>query len=78
MAKKEHPKVVVKVDTTELNEAIEKLQKLLDMLYEVQKLLDTLYEVKKLLDTLYEADSLAPGILRGGDVNENEKMQGLW
>jgi len=29
------PKIVVKVDTTELNEAIEKLQKLLDMLYEV-------------------------------------------
>jgi hypothetical protein len=38
MAKKEHPKVVVKVDTTELNEAIEKLQKLLDMLYEVDSL----------------------------------------
>jgi len=54
VAKKEYPKIVVKVDTTELNEAIEKLQKLLNM--------------------LYEADNLAPGILRGGDVNENEKM----
>ena len=38
MAKKEYPKVVVKVDTTELNEAIEKLQKLLDMLYEADNL----------------------------------------
>ena len=38
MAKKEYPKIVVKVDTTELNEAIEKLQKLLDMLYEVDNL----------------------------------------
>jgi len=38
LAKKEYPKVVVKVDTTELNEAIEKLQKLLDMLYEADNL----------------------------------------
>ena len=51
MAKKEYPKLVVKVDTTEINEAIEKLQKLLDM--------------------LYEADNLAPGILRGGEVNDD-------
>jgi len=63
MAKKEYPKIVINVDTTELNEAIEKTQKLLDMLYEVQKLLDTLCEVKELL---------TPGILRGGDVNEKE------
>jgi len=54
MAKKEYPKIVVKVDTTELNEAIAKVQKLLDM--------------------LYEADNLAPGLLRGDEVNENEKM----
>lgn len=68
MDKKEYPKVVVKVDTTELNEAIEKLQKLLDMLYEVQKLLDTLYEVKKLL---YEVNSLAPGILQRDETIED-------
>ena len=68
MARKEYPKVVVKVDTTEINEAIEKLQELLDMLCEVQKLLDTLYEVKKLL---YEVDSPAPGILRGGEINDD-------
>ena len=38
MAKKEYPKIVIKVDTTELNEAIEKLQTLLDMLYEADNL----------------------------------------
>ena len=38
MAKKEYPKIVVKVDTTEINEAIENLQKLLDMLYEADNL----------------------------------------
>ena len=38
MVKKEYPKIVVKVDITELNEAIEKLQKLLDMLYEADNL----------------------------------------
>ena len=64
---KDGPTIVVNVDTTQLDEAIAKVQKLLDMLYEVQKLLDMLYEVKKLLD---EVDSLAPEILRGGDVNE--------
>lgn len=57
MAEKEYPKIVVKVDTTEINEAIVK----------VQKLLDTLYEVKKLL---YAVDSLAPGILQGGETIE--------
>jgi len=54
MAGKDGPKIVVNVDTTQLDEAIAKVQKLLDM--------------------LYEANNLAPGILRGGDVNENEKM----
>lgn len=71
MAGKGSPKTVIDIDTTQLDEAIVKVQKLRDMLREVQKLLDALYEVKKLL---CEVDSLAPGILRGGDVNENEKM----
>lgn len=35
MAKKDGPKIVVNVDTTQLDEAIAKVQKLLDMLYEV-------------------------------------------
>ena len=47
MARKDDLKAVVDIDTTQLDEAIAKVQKLLDALYEVQKLLDTLYEVKK-------------------------------
>ena len=65
MAGKDGPKAVIDIDTTQLDEAIAKVQKLLDMLYEVQKLLNMLYEAQKLLDTLHEVDSLAPGILRG-------------
>jgi hypothetical protein len=61
MAGKNGPMAVINIDTTQLDEAIAKVQKLLDMLYEVQKL-------------LYEVDNLAPEILWGGDVNENEKM----
>ena len=38
MAKKEYPKIVVNVDTTQLDEAIAKVQKLLDKLYEVDEL----------------------------------------
>lgn len=69
MAGKDGPKAVIDIDTTQLDEAIAKVQKLLDMLYEVQKLLDMLYEVQKLL---YEVDSLAPGILQGGDANAKQ------
>jgi len=58
VAGKDGPTIVVNIDTTQLDEAIAKVQKLLDMLYEVQKLLDTLYEI----------DSLSPGILQGGDA----------
>jgi hypothetical protein len=71
MARKNDLKAVIDIDTTQLNEAIAKVQKLLDMLCEVQRLLDALYEAKKLL---CEVDSPTPGILRDGDVNENEKM----
>ena len=69
---KDGPMIVINVDTTQLDEAIAKVQKLLDMLYEVQKLLDMLYEVQKLLDTLHEVDSLAPGMLQGGDANAKQ------
>ena len=68
MARKDDLKAVVDIDTTQLDEAIVKVQELLDMLYEVQKLLDTLYEVKKLL---YEVDSLAPGILQRDETIED-------
>jgi hypothetical protein len=56
---KNYPKAVIDIDTTQLDEAIAKVQKLLDMLYEVKKL-------------LYEVDSLAPGILQGGDANAKQ------
>lgn len=59
------PKAVVDIDTTQLDEAIAKVQELLDMLYEVQKLLDTLYEVKKIVD------SLTPGILQRDETIED-------
>lgn len=68
MAGKYGPKAVIDIDTTQLDEAIAKVQKLLDMLCEVQKLLDALYEVKKLL---YEVDSPAPWILQGGKTIED-------
>lgn len=71
MAGKDGPKAVIDIDTTQLDEAIAKVQKLLDMLCEVQRLLDTLYEVKKLLDTLYEVDSTTPVILQGGETIED-------
>jgi len=48
--KKEYPKIVVNVDTTELNEAIEKLQKLLDMLYEANDLILGILRVCKVND----------------------------
>lgn len=38
MARKDGPKVVVNVDTTQLDEAIAKVQELLDMLYEAANL----------------------------------------
>lgn len=38
MARKDCPKIVIDVDTTQLDEAIAKVQKLLDMLYEVDSL----------------------------------------
>ena len=38
MAGKDGPKIVVNVDTTQLDEAIAKVQKLLDMLYEANNL----------------------------------------
>ena len=65
MARKDDLKAVVDIDTTQLDEAIAKVQELLDMLYEVQKLLDMLYEVKKLVD------SLAPGILQRDETIED-------
>ena len=68
MAEKDGLKAVIDIDTTQLDEAIAKVQKLLDMLHEVQKLLDTLYEVKKLL---CEVDSLAPGILQRDEIIED-------
>ena len=68
MARKDNLKAVIDIDTTQLDEAIAKVQKLLDALYEVQKLLDTLYEVKKLL---YEVDSLAPRILQRDETIED-------
>jgi len=45
MARKYGPKAVIDIDTTQLDEAIAKVKKL-----------------------LYEVDSLAPGILRGGEA----------
>lgn len=68
MARKDDLKAVIDIDTTQLDEAIAKVQELLDMLYEVQKLLDTLYEVKKLL---YEVDNSAPGILQESETIED-------
>lgn len=50
MDKKEHPKIVVNVDTTELEEAIEKLQKLLDMLHEANKLAPGILRVGEVND----------------------------
>jgi hypothetical protein len=38
MAGKDGPKIVVNIDTTQLDEAIAKVQKLLDMLYEADNL----------------------------------------
>ena len=38
MAGKDGPTIVVNIDTTQLDEAIAKVQKLLDMLYEVDNL----------------------------------------
>jgi len=38
MAEKDGPKIIINVDATQLDEAIAKVQKLLDMLYEVDGL----------------------------------------
>jgi len=65
MARKDVPKAIIDIDTTQLDEAIAKVQKLLDALYEVQKLLDTLYEVKKVR---YEHEGKHCN-RRGGDAN---------
>ena len=58
MVRKDGPKAVIGIDTTQLDEAIAKIQKLLDMLYEVKKL-------------LYEVDELAPGILQRDETIED-------
>lgn len=38
MARKDGPKAIIEVDTTQLDEAIAKVQELLDMLYEAANL----------------------------------------
>ena len=44
------PKIVVNVDTTELEEAIKKLQKLLDMLHEANNLAPEILRVGEVND----------------------------